>query len=463
MAHQRVVVMIQENKSTDFYFPTLNLWGADVEDRGNLLKAAPNYDQPHDRNSWVHFKMGDYPAEVAQIDNDVVIPYYSFLAKEFTFCDHHFGVGSNSTPGHMMLVCGQTPTLRNYFTTRRDWDLPTIFTHAEKSGVSWLAFPDQQRYPTSSFTELKQSKKIRTSADFLKLAKQGTLPDLCYVWSPAGYDEHPPRGSNPAYVTNGHNLTWQRVDAVIAGRHWDDTIFILTWDDWGGYADHVQTPGSELVPDQLHPNGFQAIGGSRIPLIMFGGQVDQGIESEWHSHATVVKTVIDVLGLPAFGVPRVDQAPSLASRVRPGLNRPKPPAYGAQVQQPAPPPNPGVNQTHAWKGPINVMMSALVANGGRKIPAPTDGAVYLKPPKLPITGHPFQPAAQDYRYGKAGPAATARSAGGRKPTRAATPAKTRTVSPAGHRTKARQTKGRSQVAAKSRSQPKPASGSRRLR
>jgi len=456
--------MIQENKTTDFYFPTMNLWGADVEDRGNLLKAAPDYDQPHDRNAWVHFKMGDYPAEVSQIDNDVVIPYYSWLAKQFTFCDHHFGIGTNSTPGHMMLVCGQTPTLRNYFTTPRDWDLPTIFKHAEKSGRSWGAFPDKQRYPTSCFTELKQGQGIQTSADFLKLAKQGNLPDLSYVWSNAGLDEHPPRKSNPAYVTNGQNLTWQRVDAVVAGGHWDDTVFILTWDDWGGYSDHVQTPGAELAPDQIHLKGFQAIGGSRIPLIMFGGQVDQGIESEWHSHATVVKTVIDLLGLPAFGVPRVDQAPSLAMRVKAGLNRPKPPAYGAQVLQPAPPAKPGVTQTHAWNGPLNVMMPALIANGGLRIPAPTDGAVSAKPPKLPTTGQPFQLVAHDFRNGTAARAAAARAARGRKTSRvAATPTKTPRTRQTGAGAKTTQTKGRSQSTTKSRSQAKPASRSRRLR
>lgn len=32
-----------------------------------------------------------------QIDNDVVLPFYSWLAKMFTFCDHHFGLGTNST------------------------------------------------------------------------------------------------------------------------------------------------------------------------------------------------------------------------------------------------------------------------------------------------------------------------------------------------------------------------------
>ena len=402
MEQRRVIVLIQENKTTDFYFPTLSLWGADVENRGNLLKAAPDYDQPHDRNAWVHFKMGDYPAEMAQVDNDVVIPYYSWLAKQFTFCDHHFGVGSNSTPGHMMLVGGQTPTLRNYFTSPRNWDLPTVFGHADRHGITWAAFPDGQRYPTSCFTELVQSPDIHTSADFMKMANQGTLPELCFVWSPAGYDEHPPRRSNPAYVTNGHNLTWQRVDAVVKGGGWKDTVFLLTWDDWGGYADHVQTPGSELVPDKLHPKGFQAIGGSRNPLIMFGGQVEQGIESEWHSHATVVKTVIDLLGLPAFAVPRVDSAPSLANRVNVALARPQPPAFGLPINQPPPPPNPPVTQTHPWTGAVNTNMPPLVANGGKKIPPPADGVVSPNPPKLPTPGHAFQPAARDYRYGRRG-------------------------------------------------------------
>src|SRR6266851_5912570 len=417
MGQRRVIVLIQENKTTDFYFPTLSLWGADVENRGGLVKQAPNHDQPHDRNSWVHFKMGDYSGEVAQIDNDVVIPYYSWLAKQFTFSDHHFGIGTNSTPGHMMLVGGQTPTLRNYFTTPRVWDLPTVLKHAGKHGTSWAAFPDDHGYPTNCFTELKQSPNLHKAADFLTLAKQGKLPQLCYVWSRAGYDEHPPFKANPAYVTNGQNLTWQRVDAVVAGGAWADTVFILTWDDWGGYADHVQTPGSELVPDQLHPKGFQAIGGSRIPLIMFGGQVQQGVESEWHSHASVVKTVIDLLGLPPFGVARVDQAPSLVGLVNSSLTRPHPPAFNTAIQQPAPPANPPATVTHPWAGPMNVMMPPLVANGGRKIPAPTDGVVSPNPPKIPTTGHPFVLAGHDNRY-TAG-ARPARGSAGRAPSQAA--------------------------------------------
>lgn len=234
----RVVVFLQENKTTDFYFPAMAAWGAVIGGSGPLLTAAPDFDQPHDRNAWVHYAMGDYPALGARVDTDVVIPFYSWLAKTFTFADHHFGAGSNSTSGHMLAVGGQTPTLRNppFFGPHPVWDIPSVFTVAEASGVSWAAFPDQGGYPTkfySSLTSAPGNANVHPPKDFIPMAKAGLLPQVCYVWSPAGYDEHPPHFPDPMYTTKGQDLLWQRVQAVIDGGGWDDTTFILSWDDWG--------------------------------------------------------------------------------------------------------------------------------------------------------------------------------------------------------------------------------------
>jgi hypothetical protein len=221
------------------------------------------------------------------------------------------------------------------------------------------------------------------------MAKAGTLPQLCYLWSPAGYDEHPPATSNPDYVKNGQDLVWQRVQAVIDGGGWPDTTFILTWDDWGGYADSIRTPDIETIPDALHPAGFQVIGGSRIPLLIFGGKVAQGIESRWHSHASIPKTIIDLLGLPALGVPRVDDALSLADRVDPTLARPLPPAHGTAITQPTPPtPTPPPVDPGPWPGPTGQPMPALVTLDGSTVPAPTDGTVHPTPPKPPAPPTP---------------------------------------------------------------------------
>ena len=71
------------------------------------------------------------------------------------------------------------------------------------------------------------------------------LPEIVYVWSPAGYDEHPPFVSDPTYITTGQTLVWDRVQAVIDGGGWENTTFSLTADAWGGYADSVQTRAIE--------------------------------------------------------------------------------------------------------------------------------------------------------------------------------------------------------------------------
>ncbi len=157
---------------------------------------------------------------------------------------------------------------------------------------------------------------------------------------------------------------------------------MLTWDDWGGYTDSVPTPAIETVPDALHPHGYVAIGGSRIPLLMFGGKVSQHIDAAWHSHASIPKTIIDLLGLPPMGVPRVDDAPSLAHLVDPGLSRELPPAPGTVIAQPPPPnPAPQAEPTAPWPGPLGQPMPPLVTLDGSLVPAPTDGLVRPKPPK----------------------------------------------------------------------------------
>jgi hypothetical protein len=396
-AMTRIIVFIQENKTPDFAFRSLASFGADITRYRKVLSAAPDYDQPHDRNAWVHYRMGDYPAVRTQIANDTLLPLYAWLAKTFTFCDHHFGIGANSTSGHLLAVGGQTPTLKNppFGPGGPQWDMPSIFVHAERAGITWAAFPDQDGYPTKFYTELNTPARqpnihpaTAGGADpFVAMARAGTLPQLVYAWSPEGYDEHPPfKGSDPDYLRHGHDFVWQRIDAVVQAGYWATTTFVLVYDDWGGYVDHIATPTVYTVPDALHADGFQVIGGSRLPMIMFGGQVGRAIDNTWHSHATIIKTIIDAFGLSPFGVPLVDDAPSLAAHIDPSLSRPAPPAFGAVIKQPRPPsPRPKPVPPPPWTGPTNQPLPPVILNGGATIPAPTDGTVGKNPPKPPPT------------------------------------------------------------------------------
>jgi hypothetical protein len=111
-------------------------------------------------------------------------------------------------------------------------------------------------------------------------------------------------------VTKGQDAIWQAVDAVVSAGQWNDTVFMLTWDDYGGWDDHVHPPAVEYTPDNV-----QLAYGPRVPLLMFGGPVKTGIDSRWCSHVSLPKTAIQLLGLPNLGVPRVDQDGGLVDLV----------------------------------------------------------------------------------------------------------------------------------------------------
>jgi hypothetical protein len=118
-------------------------------------------------------------------------------------------------------------------------------------------------------------------------------------------------------------------------------------------------------------------------MLVFGGHVKQGIDTNWHSHAVIAKTVIDLFALAPFGVPRVDTSVTLVGHVDPTLARPVPPPFGSAIVQPPPPnPTPVVQPPAPWDGPNAQPLPPLVANGGKTIPAPDDAVVSAKPPKF---------------------------------------------------------------------------------
>ena len=81
---QRIVVLLLENKTPDFSFRSLAAFGADIAQYPASAGAdvAPDYDQPHDRNAWVHYSDGRLPGGATPSSTTMrVIPYHSWLAK----------------------------------------------------------------------------------------------------------------------------------------------------------------------------------------------------------------------------------------------------------------------------------------------------------------------------------------------------------------------------------------------
>jgi hypothetical protein len=242
------------------------------------------------------------------------------------------------------------------------WDLPSLPGLATENGSSCRVYAADQSYPASFYAELKGSPTISTSAQFVPDVEAGNLPTLSFLYHSSPLDEHP-----PADVTKGMNAVWQAVDAVVRQELWNDCVFMLTYDDWGGFDDHVATPVVEYTPDDV-----QLAFGPRVPLVLFGGHVRPGIDSRWCSHVSIPKTAIQLLGLPALAVPRLDDDPGLADLFDPNVQNAAPPAFGAQIAvPPAPVPTPPARPLPPPPGPPQPVPE-IVLRGGKTLPPPND-------------------------------------------------------------------------------------------
>ncbi|MEP6750715.1 MAG: alkaline phosphatase family protein [Bacteroidota bacterium] len=104
-------------------------------------------------------------------------------------------------------------------------------------------------------------KHLKDQNDFIKAAEEGTLPAVSFVKPGGGNDEHP--GGSAVYPSEQGAV--KLIDAVLNGPDGKDALVILTYDEFGGFFDHVNPP----VIDRWGP-------GSRIPAIVIGPFAKKG-------------------------------------------------------------------------------------------------------------------------------------------------------------------------------------------
>jgi phospholipase C len=139
---------------------------------------------------------------------------------------------------------------------------------------------------------------------FAQHARQGNLPTVSWVYGEAGpgLSEHPREN-----VTVGMQWTIDQVNAVAAGGLWDKVAIFITWDDWGGWSDHVKPPVKERWhhthaqrPADAHPefDGQPFRFGSRVPCLVLSPYAKpRHICSQENSHVSILKFCEDTFGL----------------------------------------------------------------------------------------------------------------------------------------------------------------------
>ncbi len=146
-----------------------------------------------------------------------------------------------------------------------------------------------------------QLANIQPVQNFVDAAGRGTLPAVSWVTPSSDVSEHP-----PASIAAGQAYVTDVINAVMRGPNWKSTAIFLTWDDWGGFYDHVKPP----VVDQ---NGY----GLRVPGLVISPYAKRGyIDHQILSHDAYVKFIEDDFLGGARIDPNTDGRPDLRPTVR---------------------------------------------------------------------------------------------------------------------------------------------------
>ncbi|HEY1546421.1 MAG TPA: alkaline phosphatase family protein [Kofleriaceae bacterium] len=347
-----VVVIVKENHSFDNYFTGFpgaeSSTTAKLHDGTTITRPkAPDGTLPDDQSHSHASAVADYdggkmdgfdtintaePHQPLEYYAEAQIPNYWAYARNFALFDHFFStLAGPSSPGHFAVISGQTPHYANpdcndgtdecghgcidatpslfvdvynrttgaTSTAAPCFAVPTVVDQLP-AGFTWRTYsnsttPDDA---TTAFNLVKtiggdaamRAAHFRTYAELdtdLTTGDQANFTHIDVSSAPNGASEHPPAGP-----CEGENFTVNIINKIMSGPHWNETAIILTWDDFGGWYDHVKPTIETLTNGTYFNSGF------RIPALIISPYAKTGVVTTHTEHASVPKLVEELWGMP---------------------------------------------------------------------------------------------------------------------------------------------------------------------
>jgi phospholipase C len=346
---QHIVFIIKENRSFDNYFGTFpNADGATtgVISTGETIPLGHTPDRtPHDLcHSWAcatqsidggkmdrfdMVYMGDIDGTMLPYTqlHEADIPNYFALAKQFVLADHMFSsLEGASFPNHLYTIAAdsggvvQNPadpnnpqnlgnlvwgcdsaSVSTVMTLDAEgdinqvfpcFDMPTLGDRLEAAGISWKSYAPGQGeagYMWSTYDAINHirntplwAQHVVSDTQFATDALNGNLPAVSWLVT-GDASEHPNASS-----CVGENWTVAQLNAIMQGPDWPTTAVFITWDDFGGFYDH-------LPPPHLDQYGL----GPRVPLLIISPYARSGYVSPTeYEFSSVLKLIEERFNLP---------------------------------------------------------------------------------------------------------------------------------------------------------------------
>jgi phospholipase C len=319
----------------------------------------------YNESSWCE-RTNEDPTNVMGYKTEADIPNYWRYAREFVLQDHMFAASNSWTiPAHLYMVSGWSAKCRNTnpMSCRNagdDPDAPVSWKEARykklndvgqedvpdfddpvyawtdityllhENDVSWGYYvfagdepdcdevtgpitckPGKQDARTSNiwnplpyFTTVQendQTDNVQPMKNFDAAVKDGTLPAVTWLIPNGAVSEHP-----PSKVSEGQAWVTRQINTIMKSDLWDSTAIFVSWDDYGGFYDHV-------VPPVVDANGY----GIRVPGLVISPYAKKGsIDQQTLSHDAYLKFIEDVFLDGQRIDPRTDGRPDKRISVR---------------------------------------------------------------------------------------------------------------------------------------------------
>lgn len=345
---KRVVYLMLENRSFDNLFGRFP--GANGVTTGNNMGEevplihCPEWlpgDLPHDRfahlnmynggklDAFAQGKYGDVYGYSQFAERD--IPNYFHWAREYVLCDNFFASwGGPSYPNHLFFIAGtgggaidnpENIQVRQEGNKRiKSWgidahgdgvfvlaqdgqgnltkhstvfDLPTVGEQLTDRDVDWAYYspePHQSGYIWNAYTAIPNvfetelfDQHIVAVDDLMTDVRAGALPPVTWIVPRWQLSDHP-----PVSTCFAHNWVTGIVNGIMRSPMWKHTAIFITWDEWGGFYDHVPPP----------IKGVRELG-FRVPMLVISPYAKRGYVDDAEGEFTSpLKFVADNWGLP---------------------------------------------------------------------------------------------------------------------------------------------------------------------
>ncbi len=298
---------------------TLSSWNEGAMDGFHLPGVMKGYGPPSSdpaREAFVQYTRED-------------LPNYWRLADRFVLADNYYtSIMSSTLPNRLHSIAAQSagvyegalatqwncglgvalaPVLLEDCTkgfAEVCFDIPIITDLLEQDGYTWKTYVTPRDgdgwfnpfFAIRSIWDKAQESEEWAEEHFPPLdqiiedAKNDRLPHVSFLLHPLETSEHPPEGT----VCCGENSTAEHIWSIMESPAWDNTLIVLTWNDYGGYYDHAPPPGVNEVCEgsEIYRPGF------RVPALFISPYVEPGkISHTQYEHASVLRGIEDIFEL----------------------------------------------------------------------------------------------------------------------------------------------------------------------